>query len=105
MLNIQVILAAYKVRDQGIDQSLFIERNKCPETRLLRLCTRPGIIRDLIYIPCTVFQSGFNFGVGAGGMPGIGSMLNNPAMMQMAQQMMSNPDMQNMYVYNNYHSF
>lgn len=43
------------------------------------------------------FQSGFNFGLGGGGgMPGIGALLNNPAMMQMAQQMMSNPDMQNM---------
>jgi len=46
-----------------------------------------------------MFQSGFNMGLGgggAGGMPGLGSLLNNPAMMQMAQQMMTNPDMQSM---------
>ncbi|XP_052774984.1 small glutamine-rich tetratricopeptide repeat-containing protein beta-like [Mya arenaria] len=40
-------------------------------------------------------NSGFNMGLG-GGMPGIGNLLNNPGMMQMAQQMMTNPDMQNM---------
>lgn len=40
-------------------------------------------------------QSGFNLGMGAG-MPNVGALLNNPAMMQMAQSMMSNPEMQNM---------
>lgn len=42
-------------------------------------------------------QSGFNMGMGGmPGMPNLGSMLNNPAMMQMAQSMMTNPEMQNM---------
>ncbi|XP_052256795.1 small glutamine-rich tetratricopeptide repeat-containing protein beta-like isoform X2 [Dreissena polymorpha] len=43
-------------------------------------------------------NAGFGMGLGGGmpGMPGIGALLNNPAMMQMAQQMMSNPEMQNM---------
>jgi hypothetical protein len=31
-----------------------------------------------------------NMGGGAGGMPDLASMMNNPAMMQMAQQMMAN---------------
>ncbi|KAL4236025.1 hypothetical protein ACF0H5_004412 [Mactra antiquata] len=43
-------------------------------------------------------QSGFNMGMAGGlpGMPNMGAILNNPAMMQMAQSMMSNPQMQSM---------
>lgn len=53
---------------------------------------------------CLVFAGGLPPGLGsmfggggAGGLPDFGAVLNNPAMMQMASQMMQTPGMQQMY--------